>query len=164
MTRPLRHHLMRRGRQIVNRHTRGNARRNVESARRLLALVLIRRLDKAVVLRLVVLRRCIAWSNDCRKHDFVNAVGRNKQLGVTQLDLNLFLRHQVRQTHREDVGSLLFEQRCALPCFFGFLKVLLRLIALFDLRDDDLVADLHAHRVDGSAGRCRKNVSSINRT
>src|SRR5215213_4746946 len=123
--------------------------------------MLIRRFDKAVILFVAVLRRRITWANNCRKYHFVNTVSWNKQLGVTQLDLNLFLRHQVRQTHREDVWPLLLQQGSTLPFFFGLVEIFLRLLALFDFSDDDLVSYLHTHGVDGRARRCWKDVGSV---
>src|SRR5215203_4971859 len=155
---------MRRARQVVNRHPSEDPRRDVQLTRRLLALMLIRRRDKLVLLLVAVLRRRVTWSNYGRKHDFVNAVSWNQEFGVAQFDLDLFLRHDVGQTHREDVWPLLFEQGSALPFLFGFLELLLRFLAFFDLRDDDLVADLHAHGVDRGARRRRENVRSIDGT
>ena len=81
-----------------------------------------------------------------------------------EFDLNLIAGHDVSEAHRKHIRPVLFEQRCAFALLLGCIEVVLCLFAFFDFSNDNLIADLHTHRVDGGTRRGGKNIRRINWT
>jgi len=94
---------------------------------------------------------------------FINAIGGHEQFRIAQLDENPVAGHNIGDVHLEHVGTVLLQKRSVFARVARLFVLPPCLIALFDFRLDDALADRHLHAVNRGAGRGRKNVDRFER-
>ncbi len=103
----------------------------------------------------------VPGTHNGRVNEFVDAVGRNEKLRISELGLDLVSRHDVGHVHLKDVGPLLLQKRSPLPFLFCLFVGLTSLLPLLDLGLDGSLADGHSHAIDGGPGGCREDIDGF---
>ena len=87
----------------------------------------------------------------------------HNQFRIMQFNPHFVTRHDVCYIHGKHIGSLFRQHGSTFSLTFGCFKFLLCFLFFFNHCRHCLIPDLHLHTVYRNFGRCRKNITGIDR-